>query len=155
MLKCPQFYYTNNETRTCGQCYSTCQSCYGKGNAKSHKCNECKEGLMHHPYYQDNCVDYIDLSQRRWYLDDEYNLYTTQNLSCIDTRPILVGESGQCVESCSKYSTCLLCKERTMFEYNKMCVEKCPDDSIEDYNNNKCNMIYAQQHEVSCLNDLL
>ena len=143
VLKCPQFYYTNNETRTCGQCYSTCQSCYGKGNAKSHKCNECKEGLMHHPYYQDNCVDYIDLSQRRWYLDDEYNLYTTQNLSCIDTRPILVGESGQCVESCSKYSTCLLCKERTMFEYNKMCVEKCPDDSIEDYNNNKCNMIYA------------
>lgn len=153
VINCPPHYYQDENIKTCIKCYSTCDTCYERGNAKSHKCLKCLDNYSNHPVFIENCIEKIDLLKHNWYLDDEYNYYITDDLKCTSSKPILVKETGQCVESCNHYSSCLLCKSKVLFEYQNYCLDSCPEGFQEDYINNQCNKIYSFGGDSFILND--
>ena len=125
-------------------CYGVCGSCSAMGNSSIHNCDTCKDATYtKQPLNQKNCVKKCMVNSY-WYLD-ENNIYKcTSGYACPPSRSILIKdgnanlEANQCVEDCRENGSCVLCREKTLYEYNKTCVENCPSNTLAVLGEHRC-----------------
>lgn len=125
-------------------CYAVCGSCSAMGNSSIHNCDTCKDSsYIKQPLNPKNCVKKCS-SNSYWYLD-ENNIYKcTSGYSCPSNRAILITESSsavepnQCVEDCKENGSCVLCRTKTLYEFNKTCVENCPLNTLAILGDHQC-----------------
>ena len=117
--QCPSgnFFY-NTTISACSQCYSTCLTCESIGDATSHNCTTCNEGLTHYlPYFPSNCLP----------ICEHYWKYTT-SIECLSQCDLYtIEDTNECVEHCDT---------STYVTYNKKCLTECPSGYKEE--NNTC-----------------
>lgn len=140
-LDCNEGYFHSFRLGQCVKCYETCSTCSDTGDIDDHKCNKCLDGYQVLPSFPKQCNPTCkDSSKFRWYIDDNKKINCIQSVQCPQIKPIYTIENNQCVESCSKVSTCLLCQStaQTMYNDTNTCVIKCPVETITNQKTNQC-----------------
>ena len=120
-------------------CYVSCLTCTGEGNDSENNCiaNSCDEGYIPQESKNTNCVLNCE---KFYYIDNLTGRFTCyDNDDCPLFYPFLAGK--QCVVSCQDDDDCNLCKIKTLYEFNKKCVENCPSGYQVSSDNKKCEII--------------
>ena len=97
------------------KCYSTCESCEGKGNELYHRCLKCKNEykfLMNSLFNTFNCYNTCD---NYFYIDTSTNItFCTPNKTCPIEYNKLIINKNECIDDCMK-------DPEYIYEYNNIC----------------------------------
>ena len=122
----PEGYTLNLESKYYEKCYSTCEKCFGFGDANNNKCSECKSTHEFKTDF-DNDHNCYEKCNNYYYFDSSRHYYCTD--SCTGEFSKLIESIHKCVDDCSKYAD-------YKYEYNNTCVSTCPN--YYDYNQLTC-----------------
>ena len=125
----PSNFYLNKIKEYYEPCYKTCASCEYEGDGNQNNCTQCDIDHIFEPWKANstNCVAKCTFF---YYLS--YGQYKcTTSPQCPDENNLLIRSERKCVNSCSK-------EVQYKYQYNGECIEKCPEDTIADENENLC-----------------
>ena len=79
-------------------CYSTCQSCSGKGDSQDHKCSSCKSAYPKEILNSNNNKNCYTQCNFYYYFDNENNYHCTEDASCPENYSKLLEDKGECIK---------------------------------------------------------
>ena len=135
-------YYYDNNSHIYKECFNTCKSCNEGGNETTNNCIECKSGFI----FLDKSIyipDFLSLNNildntncykqcEFYYYFNEQNRYQcTENKSCPENFNKLIIDKNICIDECKKDNI-------YKYEYNNICVYKCPNETFIDEVNYIC-----------------
>ena len=107
------------------ECYNSCKFCFGKGNEKNNNCIKCK-----YKYFFINDEDDIKFEtncyercQYYYYLNESKEYFCTENKNCSGNFNNLISEKSKCIDYCEN-------DKIYKYEYDNICYEECPKDTI-------------------------
>ena len=110
----PEGYYLDKNDKLYKKCYSTCKTCYDKGDEIDHKCNECSPSYSFK--LNNNCYRKCPY----YYYFDEFNDYhCTRTDKCSNEFNKLLLYKGRCVNDCK-------IDDIFKYEFQHNCLQECP-----------------------------
>ena len=152
------FFYYDNTSDVYRPCYKTCKKCLIGGDAKTHNCLECKNGLIFRPWDNpyNNCV-----VNTTYYYRNSYEQYKALKVfQCPEEAKFTIKEKNSCINDCKK-------DNEYKYLFNGNCIKNCSiDNTIEKEENfickvytNKCvlgkNNIYLENDDLNIIETLV
>ena len=125
----PSNFYLNKTTEFFEPCYKSCATCNYPGDGNQNNCTTCDVDYMKEPENPNstNCI-----SACTYYYYISYGQYKCTILpQCPDQYNLLIREKRKCIDNCIKDS-------EYKYQYNGECLEKCPEDTIQDEKKHLC-----------------
>ena len=148
-------YYIDYKELKYKKCHSYCLKC----KYNSTYCLKCKKGF---PYFNFQCFSHcpnkthineegnLCLCNNKFYIDDN-NITKCLNKdeNCIDQIPyiFLLNKNGECLKECNN---------EYPYSFNKICYNKCPNNSIAIEDNKICECkykYYEEKNKLFCMNE--
>ena len=107
------------------ECFESCNFCYGKGDDRNNNCKKCRYNFFFIKDVDDikfktNCYERC---QYYYYLDESREYMCTENQNCTKNFDYLVPQKSKCIDYCTNDNI-------YKYEYDKICYEKCPENTI-------------------------
>ena len=128
----PENYYLDINDNIYKRCYETCKNCNQYGDANNNNCNECMSNfrfINDGPHYSSkNCYKKCTYN---YYFDEKEQFMCTESSECPQGYDKLIMEKNKCIDLC-------IIDNKYQYEYNKICLEKCPSSTKIFIDENKC-----------------
>ena len=123
--KAPEGYYLDLDDKIYKKCYDICKKCNYGGNEYNNNCTECKYDLiLLNDLFNSNCYNKC---KYHYYFNDNNEYKCTENNKCPEEYK-LIKQMNKCINECKHDNI-------YKFEYNYFCYEKCPNNTIYEYDN--------------------
>ena len=126
----PENYYLDYNDNIYKECYKLCKKCNESGNDINNNCDEC---INNYVFLNDNFVNNKNCFEKCnyfYYFDENNNYNCSQNYLCPENYKLII-EKNKCIDECKNY-------EENMYEYNKTCLNQCPNGTIPENFTNLC-----------------
>ena len=121
--KGPEGYYLDKPNSIFRPCFYSCRNCESLGDSSNHLCTSCNSKYSY-SYPMENDGKYMNCYPDcvyNFYFDDNNNYICLNTSGCPSFARLLVYNTKQCVNSCSK--------SKNIYEFNNTCYKNCPQDT--------------------------